>query len=319
MHIGNEDARPDMTEMVRIEGGTFAMGSDNFYPEEAPIRRVKVDSFRIDRTPVTNAMFLQFVEETGHVTLAEIPPDPADHPGMDPAPDHAGSLVFVRPDRPVPLHDWRHWWQFRTGANWRHPWGADSGIEEVLDHPVIHVAYADARAYAGWAGKDLPTEAEWEFAARGGHDDARDYQWGDVLAPGGRIMANYWQGTFPHQNSCEDGFESTSPVGHFPPNDYGLYDMIGNVWEWTRDVYALPGPDAKAQSGACCVVPDPHGAIQRASLDPDTNELHARRVIKGGSHLCAANYCQRYRPAARQGQAIDSSTSHIGFRCVVRG
>lgn len=305
--------------MVRLPGGTFTMGCANFYPEEQPLRRVQVNPFWIDETPVTNRQFAQFVAATGHVTFAQIPPDPNDYPGMDPAMAQPGSLVFARPSGAVPLHDWSQWWQFRLSADWCHPQGPSSLIEGLEDHPVTHVTYGDALAYAGWAGKALPTEAEWEFAARGGHDDGRDYQWGDELAPGGAMLANYWQGAFPHQNSCEDGWEHTSPVRIFPANDYGLYDMIGNVWEWTKDWYAMPKAAVKKKPGACCTIPNPRGGVMRESFDPCEPELRIpRRVMKGGSHLCAPNYCQRYRPAARQGQAIDSSTSHIGFRCVVR-
>jgi formylglycine-generating enzyme required for sulfatase activity len=305
--------------MVRLAGGTFTMGSHEFYPEEAPTRRVRVDPFWIDETPVTNRDFARFVEATGHVTFAEIAPDPADYPGMDPALAVPGSLVFIDPGRPVSLADWSQWWQFRAGADWRHPLGPASSIEGMDDHPVVHVAHADAIAYAKWAGKSLPTEAEWEFAARGGHEE-RAYQWGDELAPGGAMLANYWQGAFPGQNTCDDGWERTSPVRTYPANDFGLYDMIGNVWEWTGDWYALPKPVEKKRPGVCCTIPNPRGGAKRESFDPCVPDLAIpRRVTKGGSHLCAENYCQRYRPAARQGQPIDSTTSHIGFRCVLRG
>ncbi|WP_066557728.1 formylglycine-generating enzyme family protein [Croceicoccus bisphenolivorans] len=305
--------------MIRLPGGIFTMGSTAFYPEERPLRRVKVDPFWIDATPVTNRQFAEFVAATGHVTFAEIPPDPKDYPGMDPALAKPGSLVFTPPAHAVPLDDWTQWWSFSFGADWRHPHGPDSSITGLEDHPVVHVTFADALAYAKWAGKALPTEAEWEFAARGGQDDGHEYQWGDELAPGGRMMANYFQGTFPHGNTLEDGWERTSPVGSFPANAYGLFDMIGNVWEWTRDWYADPVPAKKAKADACCVIANPRGPAKGASYDRATPELKIpRRVTKGGSHLCAENYCQRYRPAARQGQAVDSSTSHIGFRCVRR-
>ncbi|WP_253342315.1 formylglycine-generating enzyme family protein [Sphingobium sp. OAS761] len=305
--------------MVRLAGGVFTMGSENFYPEERPVRRVKVDPFWIDETPVTNRQFADFVAATGHVTFAELAPDPKDYPGMDPAMAKAGSLVFTRPGHPVPPDDWTQWWRFMFGADWRHPLGPDSTLDGLDDHPVTHVTHADAKAYATWAGKSLPTEAEFEFAAQGGHD-GRDYQWGDTLAPGGRMLANYWQGAFPHENTIEDGWEHTSPVRSYPPNDYGLYDMIGNVWEWTNDWYATPKPAEKKKPDACCTVANPRGAAMRESFDPCMPDLKiARKVTKGGSHLCAENYCQRYRPAARQGQPIDSSTNHIGFRCVLRG
>jgi formylglycine-generating enzyme len=224
-------------DMVRVPGGTFRMGSDKHYPEEAPFRRVTVDAFWMDRTPVTNRQFKEFVKATGHVTFAEIPPDPKDYPGALPHMLYAGSLVFSPPSHPIDLRDWSQWWSFIKGADWRHPSGPDSTIDGLDDHPVVHVAYRDAEAYAKWAGKDLPTEAEWEFAARGGLDGA-EFAWGDEFTPGGKHMANTWQGEFPRQNLCEDGFARTSPVGAFPPNGYGLYDMIGNVWEWTTDWYS---------------------------------------------------------------------------------
>ncbi|MEZ5743453.1 MAG: formylglycine-generating enzyme family protein [Sphingomonadaceae bacterium] len=305
--------------MVRIDGGTFTMGSEQFYPEEQPLRRVRVYPFRIDPVPVTNAEFARFVAATGYVTYAEIPPDPKDYPDMDPAMAQPGSLVFRKTAQPVPLNDWTVWWEFCLGADWRHPTGPDSSLEGLEDHPVVHVTQNDARAYAEWAGKELPTEAEWEFACRGGHE-GREYQWGDQLAPDGQMLANYWQGLFPFANTCEDGWERTSPVRSFPANDYGLYDMIGNVWEWTQDWYAQPVAAKKAKPDACCTIDNPRGGAKRESLDPCQPTLKiARRVTKGGSHLCADNYCKRYRPAARQGQPVDSSTSHIGFRCVVRG
>lgn len=307
--------------MRRIEGGRFRMGSDRFYPEEAPVRSVRVDPFWIDETPVTNAQFARFVSETGYVTLAEIAPDPADYPGMDPDMARAGSLVFEKTAGPVDMNDFAQWWQFRFGADWRHPLGPGSSIEGIEAHPVVHVAYQDAEAYAAWAGKALPTEAEWEFAARGGGDT--DYAWGDQLAPGGAMLANYWQGLFPFANTLLDGFERTSPVRHYPANGYGLHDMIGNVWEWTSDWYATPGvrdnKPVKKKAGACCAIPNPRGARERDSYDPYAPDVRIpRRVLKGGSHLCAENYCQRYRPAARHPQPVDSSTTHIGFRCVLR-
>lgn len=302
--------------MRLVPGGTFAMGSTTFYPEEQPVRRVKVDAFWIDETPVTNAQFAEFVEATGYVTFAEIPPDPRDYPGLDPQYAKAGSLVFVGTDGPVPMGDWRQWWAFVEGADWRHPLGPDSSVDDLMDHPVVHVAHRDAQAFAAWAGKRLPTEAEHEFAARGGHDD-RDYIWGDELAPDGQMLANYWQGSFPHDNTAEDGWLRTSPVGAFPPNDYGLFDMAGNVWEWTDDWYSDPKPHKKRYSGACCVIENPRGATRAASFDPCSPGLKIpRKVIKGGSYLCSEDYCQRYRPAARQGEATDSTTCHIGFRCV---
>lgn len=314
-----DPALPPAPGMRFIAAGAFAMGSDRFYPEEAPVRRVAVEGFWIDEAPVTNRAFADFVAATGHVTLAELAPDPRDYPGMAPEMARAGSLVFQRAEGPVRLDDPGQWWAFRFGADWRHPTGPDSGIDDLLDHPVVHVAYPDAEAYARWAGKGLPTEAEWEFAARGGLDGA-DYAWGDALAPGGAMMANYWRGLFPFANARADGGYRTTPVGAYPPNGHGLHDMIGNVWEWTADWYALPraGPAAPGRK-SCCAIPDPRGGNRRGSVDPAApGAAIGRKVLKGGSHLCAANYCQRYRPAARHPQATDSATSHIGFRCVKR-
>jgi len=302
--------------MIWIAGGPFRMGSDRHYPEEAPVHRVVVHGFWIDRYPITNAQFRQFVEATGHVTFAEIPPDPKDYPGALPHMLYAGSLVFQRPEGKVDLRDWSHWWTYLKGANWRHPYGPKSSITGRDDHPVVHVAYADALAYARWAGKDLPTEAEWELAARGGLDGA-EFAWGDELTPGGRHMANTWQGAFPRQNLATDGYLRTSPVTAFPPNGYGVYDMIGNVWEWTSDWFA-PRHEADAPK-ACCVPQNPRGGREDQSYDPCQPSIRIpRKVLKGGSHLCAPNYCRRYRPAARHPEPIDTSTCHVGFRCVVR-
>ena len=304
--------------MRHMRGGVFAMGSENFYPEEAPVRQVRVDPFWIDEAPVTNRAFASFVAATGHRTLAEVAPDPADYPGMPVEMAQPGSLVFERTKQPVDLVDPTQWWQFRFGADWRRPLGPGSDVDDLGDHPVVHVAFEDAAAYAAWAGKRLPTEAEWEFAARGGLDGA-EFAWGDALAPEGQMLANYWQGAFPFANQLLDGWERTSPIGTYPPNGYGLFDMIGNVWEWTEDWWSLPTIPRKKFKGACCVPANPRGGPERSSVDRDTPHLPiARKVLKGGSHLCAPNYCQRYRPAARHAQPIDSSTSHIGFRCVLR-
>jgi sulfatase modifying factor 1 len=303
-------------DMVRLPGGEFTMGSDRHYAEEAPAHRVRVDAFWIDRTPVTNSSFAQFVQATGHVTVAEIPPDPRDYPGALPHMIYAGSLVFSPPAHSVDLRDWSQWWQFMKGADWRHPCGPGSDLDGRDDHPVVHVAYADALAYARWTGKQLPTEAEWEFAARGGLD-AAEYAWGDEFTPGGRHLANTWQGEFPRENLCNDGFGRTSPVDAFPPNGYGVLDMIGNVWEWTSDWFA-PKHAADA-SKACCVPRNPRRASQAQSYDDcQPNIRIPRKVLKGGSHLCAPNYCRRYRPAARHPEPVDTSTSHVGFRCVRR-
>jgi formylglycine-generating enzyme len=303
--------------MVHLPGGTFWMGSDRHYPEEAPARKVAVDGFWIDRHPVTNRQFREFVRATGRITCAETPPDPRDYPGALPHMLFAGSLVFRPPARrPVDLRDWSQWWTFLKGADWRHPYGPRSSITGLDDLPVVHVAFADAIAYARWAGKDLPTEAEWEYAARGGLDGA-EFAWGDELVPGSGHRANTWQGEFPLQNLAEDGYLRTSPVTAFPPNGYGLYDMIGNVWEWTSDWYAPS--HAAAVPKACCIPRNPRGGSEAESCDPCQPKVTIpRRVLKGGSHLCAANYCRRYRPAARHAQPVDTSTCHIGFRCVVR-
>jgi sulfatase modifying factor 1 len=304
-------------EMVWIPGGTFRMGSDRHYPEEAPVHRVTVDGFWIDRTPVTNRQFKAFIKATGHKTFAEIAPDPKDYPGALPHMIYAGSLVFVPPPAVHGLRDWSQWWQFMKGACWRHPYGPKSNINTSDTHPVVHVSISDALAYAQWAGKDLPTEAEWEFAARGGLDGA-EFAWGDEFTPGDVHMANTWQGEFPRQNRLDDGYERTSPVTAFPPNGYGVFDMIGNVWEWTSDWYA-PKHEADAPK-ACCIPENPRGGREDGSYDPrQPNIKIPRKVIKGGSHLCAPNYCRRYRPAARHAEAIDTSTSHLGFRCVRRG
>lgn len=303
-------------DMVWIEGGAFGMGSDKHYPEERPVHRVEVDGFFMDKTPVTNRQFRRFVEETGHVTFAEIAPDPADYPGALPHMLKAGSLVFKPPRGPVDLNDWGRWWKFKFGANWRKPNGQGSGIWGLDEHPVVHVAYSDALAYAQWAGKELPTEAEWEFAARGGLEGA-EFAWGNELVPGGRHMANTWQGQFPHENLKADGYERTSPVTAFPPNGYGLYDMIGNVWEWTDDFWSSRHSEDAPK--ACCVPLNPRGGSIENSYDPRQPQIRIpRKVLKGGSHLCAPNYCRRYRPAARHAEPIDTSTSHVGFRCVVR-
>jgi formylglycine-generating enzyme required for sulfatase activity len=302
--------------MVWIPGGTFRMGSDRHYPEEAPVHRVTVDGFWMDRTPVTNRQFRTFVDATGYVTFAEIPPDPKDYPGALPHMLEPGSLVFTPPKPPVDLRDWSQWWAFEFGADWRHPYGSRSSISGLDDHPVVHVAYKDAAAYAAWAGKELPTEAEWEFAARGGLDGA-EFAWGDTFAPGGRQMANTWQGAFPLQNLALDGYQRTSPVTAFPANGYGLRDMIGNVWEWTTDWYSPRHEDEAAK--ACCIPANPRGGPQEGSYDPRLPNIRIpRKVLKGGSHLCAPNYCRRYRPAARHPEPVDTSTSHVGFRCVSR-
>jgi formylglycine-generating enzyme len=311
-----ESPGPPFPDMVWIPGGTFLMGSDQHYPEERPVHRVTVGGFWMDRYPVTNARFAQFVAETHHTTFAEIPPDPADYPGALPHMLFAGSLVFVRPSRPVNRRNIGNWWQFMRSADHRHPQGPGSSSDLIPDHPVVHVTFGDAEAFAKWAGRELPTEAEWEFAARGGLDGAA-YAWGDELLPGGRHMANTWQGEFPWENSNDDGYEGTSPVGAFAPNGYGLHDMIGNVWEWTTDWYRPQHPADAVK--ACCVPRNPRGGPEAGSYDPALPAVRIpRKVLKGGSHLCSPNYCRRYRPAARFPEPIDTSACHVGFRCIVR-
>jgi formylglycine-generating enzyme len=298
-----------------IPGGTFLMGSNEFYPEERPAHRVAVDGFWIDVNPVTVAEFRRFVEATGYVTVAERFPDPADYPAADPSLLVPGSLVFRSPPRPVSLRDPRTWWAYVPNACWHRPEGPGSTTAGRERHPVTHVAWEDAASYARWAGKALPTEAEWEFAARGGLEGAA-FVWGDEFAPGGRMLANTWQGEFPWQHLPTDGFEGTSPVGAFPPNGYGLYDMAGNVWEWTADFFTPHPADA---AKACCIPRNPRvSAAERSHAREQPDVAIPRRVLKGGSHLCAPNYCLRYRPAARQAEAVDSAACHIGFRCVVR-
>ncbi|MFG2525843.1 formylglycine-generating enzyme family protein [Streptomyces sp. NPDC048527] len=301
--------------MVRVPGGTFLMGSPDFFPEEQPVRPVSVDGFWIDPHPVTVAEFRRFVRATGHVTVAERGLDSADYPEADPAALVPGSLVFRMTAGPVPLDDWRRWWTYVPGADWRHPLGPGSTLHGRELHPVTHVAHADAAAYASWAGKSLPTEAEWEFAARGGLEGAA-YTWGDGPQPLGRRWANTWHGEFPwqfHPDGRRCPAPGTTPVRSYPPNGYSLHDMAGNVWEWTEDFYRVHG-DAPAPS-ACCAPRNP--TVDRPDQD-DAGARFPRRVTKGGSHLCAPNYCLRYRPAARQGQTEDTATCHLGFRCVVR-
>ncbi|HEY7903176.1 MAG TPA: formylglycine-generating enzyme family protein [Casimicrobiaceae bacterium] len=300
--------------MVHIPGGTFRMGSDSHYPEEAPAHSVRVDGFWIDPHAVTNTDFRKFVDATGYVTLAERPANAADYPDAKPQLLVPSSVMFKKADGPVDLKNHYNWWTYVAGADWRHPRGPSSSLQGLWKHPVVHIAYEDAMTYARWAGKDLPTEAEWEYAARGGLDGF-EFAWGEEMTPGGRAMANTWQGEFPWQNLVEDGYEWTAPVGAFPPNGYGLYEMCGNTWEWTSDFYQDHGKIKKA----CCTLENPRGCDLEASIDARTPSIRIpRRVMKGGSFLCAPNYCRRYRPAARMPQAVDTSTCHLGFRCVLR-
>ena len=301
---------------VFIEGGEFSMGSEEFYPDEAPVRRITVESFWVDPHPVTNQRFREFVDDTGYVTVAEQAPDPRLYPGAAPEDLVPGALVFTMASAPVPLNDYRAWWRWTHGASWKHPFGPDSDLEGLYDHPVVHVSHQDAATFCAWAGGELPTEAEWEYAARGGLDGAR-FAWGDDDLQETEPVANTWQGGFPYENTQVDGWTRTSPVGSYPPNGYGLYDMTGNVWEWTADWYtARPGDLVEAS--ACCAPTDPRGTTALDSIDPRTPEPIPRKVVKGGSHLCTPQYCYRYRPAARQAQTIDTGMSHLGFRRIIR-
>lgn len=304
--------------MVRIPGGTFLMGSDHHYAEERPAHPAQVDPFWMDATTVTNADYAAFVAATGHVTVAERPLDPAMYPGADAAMLVPGALVFRMTEGPVDTRDISNWWHWTPGACWHAPEGPGSSIAGREHHPVVQVAYEDAEAYARWAGKDLPTEAEWECAARGGLDGA-EFAWGDALQPGGVDMANTWQGPFPWRNFATDGFEGTCPVRAFPPNPYGLFEVCGNVWEWTTDWFAARHAGADPAKPSCCAPENPRGPAMEGSFDPAQPAIRIpRRVVKGGSFLCAPSYCRRYRPAARHAQMVDTGMSHIGFRCVRR-
>jgi formylglycine-generating enzyme required for sulfatase activity len=298
--------------MVWIKGGQFRMGSDRHEPEEAPVRTVSVDGFWIDAMPVTNRQFSRFVQATDWLTTAERGADALERPiGPGGAPGPA-SLVF----QPPAAGEGGDGWSFVSGADWRHPMGPESSLHGLEDHPVVHLSWDDISAYLAWSRTDLPTEAEWEFAARGGLD-AATYSWGEELDPDGRRMANIWRGEFPHEHRIEAGWERTSPVGSYPPNGYGLSDMIGNVWEWTRDWWST-------RSGAvseirCCSNKSRSGGWEGLSDDPALAHLKVpRRVVKGGSYLCSPSFCSRFRPAARQPMAVDTSACHVGFRCVVR-
>lgn len=300
-------------DMILVPGGRFLMGSNHHYEEEAPAHTATVAGFWMDKYAVTNEQFDLFVKETNYVTVAERPPKAEDYPGARPEMLHPASVVFQKPTGRVDLRNHYNWWTYVLGADWRHPEGPKSSIANRPLHPVVHITYEDTETYAKWIGKELPTEAEWEFAARGGLD-AATYAWGQEFTPNGRYMANTWQGEFPWQNLLLDGYEGTAPVGQFPPNGYGLFDMIGNVWEWTSDWYAAHHPQK-----ACCGGVIANEERREKSYDPALPNIRIpRKVIKGGSFLCAPNYCRRYRPAARMAQPIDTSTCHVGFRLVVR-
>lgn len=306
------------TDIVWLEGGEFTMGSDDHYPEEAPTHRVRVSPFGLSRYEVTNAHFARFVEATGYVTVAERPLDPEDFPGAPAENLVPGSLVFTPTRGPVDLRHINQWWTWTPGASWLHPSGPHSDLDQLPDHPVVHIAHEDAAAYVDWVGGRLPTEAEWEYAARGGLERS-EFTWGDENRPGGRIMANTWDGSdFPWRSTGESGFMRTSPAGAFSANGFGLYDMAGNVWEWTDDWWTSQHPDDAEHS--CCVPDNPRGGDVEHSFDPDQPQFRIpRKVVKGGSHLCADTYCLRYRPAARRPQMIDTGMSHVGFRCAWNG
>jgi sulfatase modifying factor 1 len=303
-------------DMVWIRGGAFQMGSDRHYPEEAPVSQVRIDGFFIDPLPITNRQFAAFVAATNYRTVAERGLDPSAFPDVAPDLLRPGSMMFQPPRGPVDLRDVTNWWTWKRGAYWRHPEGRGSSVAERLNHPVVHIAFEDAATYARWCGKALPAEAEWEFAARGGLDGA-EFAWGHDFAPDGVKMAHTWEGEFPWQNRQPRGLQRTSPVGYYPPNGYGLFDMIGNVWEWTTDWFA--NSHRTPAETPCCVPDNPRGGCVDLSYDPAQPTIRIpRKVVKGGSFLCAASYCRRYRPAARHAQMIDSGMSHIGFRCVFR-
>lgn len=309
----------DNDGMMLIEGGKFLMGSENFYPEENPVREVTVNSFIMDKFTVTNEQYKKFVDKTGYVTVAERPLNPADYPGVSEDKLIPGALVFKKSKGPVNLNDYHNWWEWVPGTNWKNPKGPESSLNGLEKHPVVHIAYEDAESYAKWLGKELPSEAEWEFAARGGLA-GKNFTWGDEDVQLTNPKANTWQGIFPFQNLMIDGYEGTSPVGSFAPNGYGLYDMAGNVWEWTSDWY-VPNLDERAENFKTCCTPavNPRVTSELGSYDPCQPQIRIpRKVVKGGSHLCAPNYCLRYRPAARQPQMIDTGMTHIGFRCIIR-
>jgi sulfatase modifying factor 1 len=292
--------------MQWIDGASFAMGSDAAYREEAPVRTVTLDGFWIDTFEVTNLQFKAFVDATDYITVAERVPDPALIPGAPPDMLKPGSVMFRQPEALI-SRNMMQWWIYKPGADWRHPEGPGTTIEGKMDYPVVHIAFEDAQTYAAWAGRSLPTEAQWELAARS-KSDGTTYAWGDARVPEGKHQANTWQGIFPLQNTQDDGHIGASPVGCFPGNAYGLFDMIGNVWEWTADYYASGHNAAQTLN--------PQGPTAQASFDPSQSQFPVR-VIKGGSFLCAPNYCMRYRPSARQAQDTGLGSDHIGFRTVL--
>ena len=319
MKSANLVTHTDLRDMVLITGGSFNMGSESFYPEEKPIHKVTVSSFYIDKYTVTNRQYQKFVDETGYITVAERPLKADDFPGIKPELLAPGALIFKKANGPVNLKSYYNWWAWMPGTNWKHPKGPESNISGMEDHPVVHVAYEDVESFAKWAGKELPTEAEWEFAARGGLE-GMNFTWGNEDTQLTQPMANTWQGEFPYQNLLVDKYEGTSPVGSFEPNGYGLFDMAGNVWEWTSDWYVKHLDESAEKVKGCCTTSvNPRVTSPDESFDLAQPDIKIpRKVVKGGSHLCAPNYCLRYRPAARQPQMIDTGMTHIGFRCVVR-
>jgi len=314
------DAAKTPDGMVWIPGGEFSMGANDppdmddvgmtATLDARPIHRVYVNAFFMDKTDVTNAQFAEFVKATGYVTIAERTPTAEEFPGAPPENLSAGSVVFSPPDHPVPLDTQFRWWSYVHGANWRHPLGPHSDIEGKDNDPVVHIAYPDAEAYAKWAGKRLPTEAEWEFAARGGLS-GNPFVWGAQFRPHDKWMANTHQGKFPVKDTGEDGFIGIAPVAQYPPNGYGLYDMAGNVWQWTRDWYRPDYYQALASAGV--VARNPQGPA--SSFDPSEPD-QPKKVQRGGSFLCTDQYCSRYIVGTRGKGEISTGTNHLGFRCV---
>jgi formylglycine-generating enzyme len=319
--VPNKIASPDPAppNMAFIPGGEFSMGCNDprglphggheAMEDCRPIHRVYVDAFWMDKTDVTNEQFAKFVRSTGYKTIAERNPDPKDFPGVDPKLLVPGSLVFTPPSKPVPLDDYSRWWRYVAGANWRHPSGPRSDLRGREHYPVVQIAYADAAAYAAWAGKRLPTEAEWEFAARGGLT-GKSYAWGDDMQQHGKWMANTHQGNFPDHDAAEDGFAGIAPVAQYPPNSYGLYDIAGNVWQWTADLYSAA---YYQQLGLSHLIRNPKGP---AAADDPSEPGVAKRVQRGGSFLCTEQYCARYLVGSRGKAEASSATNHVSFRCV---
>lgn len=307
--IGNGTAKTVDTissKMVWIPGGTFQMGTnDPDFPDAQPVHKVRVNGFYMDEHEVTNAEYAAFVKATNYVTVAERKLNPKDYPGVPPESLVPGSGVFSPPNHKVSLADPLQWWEYVPGASWRHPFGPNSSIDNMPNNPAVHISYEDAVAYAKWAGKRLPTEAEWEYAARGGRGN-QPYYWGNELKPDGKWMANIYQGDFPNNNTAEDGYAGIAPVKSFPPNPYGLYDMEGNVWEWCNDFYR---PDYYQHSPAN----NPKGPSD--SYDPDEPNA-VKRVQRGGSFICSDQYCIRYKAGSRGKGEVQSGSNNLGFRCV---